>query len=137
MKHFKFIEMIRSAKADQYNIDNFPNDCDIIDNIINTMENLDVIREMYGKPLNISSGYRCPELNKKVNGKEKSQHLKGQAADINCGSVEKNREFFNWLVQHKDEFEFDQILDEYSYQWVHISFKLDPSKNRKQILHIK
>lgn len=134
MRYFKFIEMIRSAKADQYNIDNFPNDCDIIDNIINTMENLDVIREMYGKPLNISSGYRCPELNKKVNGKEKSQHLKGQAADINLGSVEKNREFFNWLVQHKDEFEFDQILDEYGYQWVHYSVK--KSENRKQILHI-
>ena len=87
MKYFRFKEMIRSAKADQYNIDNFPYDYDIIDNIINTMENLDIIREMFGQPLSISSGYRCPELNTKVGGKTTSQHLKGQAADINRGSV--------------------------------------------------
>lgn len=41
--------------------------------------------------------------------------MKGQAADINCGSVEKNRTFFDWLVQHKDEFEIDQLIDESNY----------------------
>ena len=133
MKHFKFYEMVRSSKADEFNIDNFPKDCETVDNLIVLMENLDIIREAYGKPLFISSGYRCPALNSKVGGVKTSQHMKGQAADINCGSVEKNREFFNWLVQHKDEFEFDQILDEYGYQWVHYSVK--KSENRKQILH--
>ena len=71
------------------------------------MENLDIIREMYGKPLSISSGYRCPELNRIVNGKSTSQHLKGQAADINRGSVDKNKELFEWLVEHQNEFDFD------------------------------
>ena len=131
MKHFKFIEMIKSAKADEFNIDNFPKDCDIIDNIIFTMEKLDDIREQYGLPLYVSSGYRCSELNRKVGGKETSQHLKGQAADINLGSTEKNRAFFNWCQFNAD---FDQLIDESKYQWVHISFK--KSGNRKQILHL-
>lgn len=131
MQYFKFIEMIRSAKADEFSIDNFPKDCDVIDNIIFTMECLDKIRDEYGLPLYISSGYRCPELNKKVGGKEKSQHLKGQAADVNLGSIEKNRAFFNWCQFNAD---FDQLIDESNYQWVHISFK--KSGNRKQILHL-
>ena len=127
--------MIKSAKADEFNIDNWPKDADVMDNIIFTMECLDKIREDYGLPLYISSGYRCPELNKKVGGKPTSQHLKGQAADINLGSIEKNRAFFNWLSFNKDDIDFDQVLDEYGYQWVHISFRKD-GKNRKQILHI-
>ena len=134
MKHFKFIEMISSAKASEFQIDNFPNDCNIIDNIINTMEKLDAIREEYGMPLYITSGYRCPELNKKVDGKEKSQHLNGQAADINLGSTEKNRAFFNWLACNKDSVEFDQLIDESHFSWVHVSFKKE--NNRKQILHL-
>lgn len=134
MKHFKFKEMISSAKADEFQIDNFPKDCDIIDNIIFTMEKLDAIREEYGLPLYVSSGYRCPDLNTKVGGKETSQHLKGQAADINLGSVEKNRAFFNWLACNKDEVEFDQLIDESYFSWVHVSFKKE--NNRKQILHL-
>lgn len=134
MKHFKFKEMISSAKADEFQIDNFPKDCDIIDNIIFTMEKLDAIREEYGLPLYVSSGYRCPDLNTKVDGKETSQHLKGQAADINLGSVEKNRAFFNWLACNKDEVEFDQLIDESHFSWVHVSFKKE--NNRKQILHL-
>lgn len=134
MKYFKFIEMINSAKAKENNIDNFPYDYDVIDNIIYTMECLDKIREEYGKPLYISSGYRCPELNRIVGGKENSQHKKGQAADINLGSTDKNRDFFIWLEQHKDEIEFDQLIDEAKYAWVHISFKKEG--NRKQVLHL-
>ena len=134
MKYFKFKEMISSAKAIEFQIDNFPKDCDIIDNIIFTMEKLDAIREEYGLPLYISSGYRCPDLNTKVGGKETSQHLKGQAADINLGSTEMNRAFFNWLACNKDEVEFDQLIDESHFSWVHVSFKKE--NNRKQILHL-
>lgn len=134
MQYFKFKEMINSAKAEQFQIDNFPKDCDIIDNIIFTLEKLDAIREEYGLPLYVTSGYRCPELNTKVGGKETSQHLKGQAADINLGSVEKNQAFFNWLVCNKDDIEFDQLIDESHFQWVHVSFKKE--NNRKQVLHL-
>lgn len=134
MKWFRFKEMIASVKAEQFNIDNFPTDCDIIDNIIYTMEQLDNIRELYGNPLYISSGYRCPELNRKVDGKSKSQHLTGCAADINLGSVEKNRTFFDWLVNNKEVIIWDQLINESNYQWVHISFK--KTNNRQQVLHL-
>ena len=134
MKHFKFIEMVRSSKADEFNIDNWPKDADIMDNIIFTMECLDQIREEYGLPLSVSSGYRCTELNRAVGGAKTSQHMKGQAADINLGSVEKNRAFFNWLVCNKDNIDFDQIIDEKQYQWVHYSVKKEG--NRKQIIHL-
>ena len=134
MKYFKFIEMIRSVKADEFNIDNFPNQCDIIDNIIFTMECLDNIREQYGKPLYILSGYRCDELNRKVGGKDKSQHKKGQAADINLGSVEANREFFNWCETNIKELHIDQLIDESHYSWVHLSFTKE--NQRHQVLHL-
>ena len=96
MKYFKFIEMVRSSKADELNIDNWPKDADIMDNIILTMECLDKMREDYGLPLYITSGYRCKELNNKLKGSKTSQHMKGQAVDIQLGSVEKNKAFFNW-----------------------------------------
>lgn len=135
MKYFSFIEMIKSSKAEENNIDNFPHDCSIIDNIIFTMEKLDMIREMYGKPLYVSSGYRCKELNRIVGGESNSQHLTGQAADINLGSVEKNRQFFYWLFDHAELIDFDQLINEHNFSWVHISFK--KSKNRHQVIHAK
>lgn len=134
MKYFKFIEMIRSSKADEFGIDNFPNQCDIIDNIIFTIECLDNIREQYGKPLYISSGYRCDELNRKVGGVKTSQHTKGQAVDINLGSVEMNRDFFNWCCANIKNLPIDQLIDESHYSWVHLSFTNE--NQRHQVLHL-
>ena len=99
--------MVRSSKADEFNIDNWPKDADTIDHIIFTMQCLDNIREDYGLPLYITSGYRCKELNNKLNGSKTSQHMKGQAADINLGSVEKNREFFNWCKANINDLPID------------------------------
>lgn len=99
--------MVRSSKADEFNIDNWPKDADIMDNIIFTMECLDKIREDYGLPLYISSGYRCDELNKKLNGSKTSQHMKGQAADINLGNTEKNFAFFNWCQANINDLPID------------------------------
>lgn len=134
MKYFKFYEMIRSSKAEELNIDNWPKDADIMDNLIFTMQCLDDIREQYGLPLYISSGYRCDELNKKVGGVKTSQHTKGQAADIQLGSVEKNRAFFNWCQCNINDLPIDQLIDESNYSWVHCSFKKDGG--RKQVLHL-
>lgn len=134
MRFFKFIEMVRSSKADEFNIDNWPKDADIIDNIIFTMECLDKIREEYGLPLSVSSGYRCPELNRAVGGSKTSQHMKGQAADINLGSVEKNRAFFNWCSANIEILPIDQLIDESHYSWVHLSFTKE--NQRHQVLHL-
>lgn len=136
MKYFKFRELVSSQKADQANIDNFPHDCEIVDNIIYLMELLDNIREKYGQPLYVSSGYRCTALNDLVGGSKTSMHTKGLAVDINLGSKTKNRQFFRWLQDNKDDVNFDQLINESDYSWVHIGFRSDPTQARKQVLHL-
>ena len=92
---------------------------------------LDPLRELYGKPITVNSGYRSPLVNKKVGGVPTSEHVKGQAADITGGSKEENIKLFNLI---KDNFNFRQLIDEYDYKWVHVSF--DSTDNKKQILKI-
>lgn len=126
--------MIRSTKAEEFNIDNWPKNADIMDNIIFTMECLDKIREDYGQPLYITSGYRCEELNGRLKGSKTSQHMKGQAVDINLGSTDKNFAFFNWCQANINDLPIDQLIDESKYSWVHISFTKE--NQRHQVLHL-
>ena len=100
----------------------------LVDNI------LDPLRLFYGKPININSGYRCPELNKKVGGVWNSQHLTGEAADITTGSKLENQHLARMIVELK--LPFDQLSDEAGYAWVHISHKRN-GNNRGQILRMK
>lgn len=91
-QYFKVEELLRSETAERYGIDNTPTDDDIIDNINYTIRRLDEIREGYGKPIIINSGYRCPELNRKVGGVSSSFHQLGLAVDIRWDS-----DLFNYL----------------------------------------
>ena len=129
MMYFSISELTFSTKARELHIDNTPFSLTIIDNLTNLTENLlDPIREMWGKPLHVNSGYRCPALNKAVGSKPTSQHLKGEAADITTGSKAENKKLFEMI---KDSgLVYDQLIDEYGYSWVHISLKKD-GKNRK------
>ena len=129
-KYFNINEMLYSATADKCDIDNFPKDERILDNIYNVLYNLDNIREVYGKPIIITSGYRCPELNAKVGGKSNSQHLKGEAADLKF-----DVDLLNYIIQFCH---FDQLITEKSKnkKWIHISFKKDKDKERNQVLNI-
>lgn len=95
----------------------------LVDNI------LDPLRELYGKPIYINSGYRSPIVNRKVKGSKSSQHVNGQAADITGGSSLENEKLFNLIV---DNFEFDQIINEKDFSWVHVSFS--DKKNRREKL---
>ena len=95
----------------------------LVDNV------LDPLRELYGAPIYISSGYRCAKLNKAVGGVANSQHLTGQAADINQGSYTENRRVFTYLEEYGD---FDQLLWENGGAWVHVSYRAD-GKNRHQV----
>lgn len=92
---------------------------------------LDPLRERYGRPIFVNSGYRCPALNKAVNGSKTSQHVYGLAADITAGSAVKNKVLFK-LIQDLN-LPFDQLIDEKNYRWIHVSFSKKP---RKQILHL-
>ena len=86
MKYFTLNELTYSSTAKQKGINNTPNTT-IKANLINLVDNiLDPLREAYGKPIIVTSGYRCTELNKAVKGASNSQHVKGEAADIRTQS---------------------------------------------------
>ena len=101
MKYFTIKELCKSSTAIEKKIDNTPNS-EVINNLTQLIDNiLDPLRERFGKPIIVNSGYRCPALNKAVNGSKTSQHIKGLAADITGGSVAKNRILFS-LIQELD-----------------------------------
>jgi len=90
---------------------------------------LDPLRELYGKPIHINSGYRSSLVNKAVGGAKTSQHVKGQAADITGGDKEQNEILFNLIAEN---FEFDQLINEKDFSWVHVSYS--DTNNRSQKL---
>lgn len=82
MKYFTITELTKSATATKQGIDNTPS-AEVTANLTALVDKvLDPLREIYGKPIYVSSGYRCPKLNKAVGGVSNSQHLKGEAADL-------------------------------------------------------
>lgn len=134
MKYFTLKELTKSDTAKRNKIDNTPNTqekCNLVELVDNI---LDPLREAYGKPIIITSGFRCEALNKLVGGSKTSHHRTGQAADIRTveDTIEENKKLFQ-LIQDLN-LPFDQLIDEYNYDWVHVSYT---PQNRKQILHIK
>lgn len=133
MKYFTIDELIASNVAKNNNINNIPNQQEK-NNLIALVDNiLDPLREAYGKPIIVTSGYRCEKLNNLIKGSKTSQHRLGQAADIRSkeDTKEENKKLFD-LIQ-KLNLPFDQLIDEFDYNWIHISYS---SRNRKQVLHI-
>jgi len=132
MKYFTIHELTHSDTAHQKGINNTPPPAIKVKltSLINNL--LDPIREAWGGPITVNSGYRCPVLNKAVGGASTSQHQKGEAADITVGSPELNQQLFDLIA--KGDFDFDQLIDESNYSWVHISYSA--GKNRHAILHL-
>ena len=132
-KHFTLDEMIHSDTADRLCIDNTPTG-DAIDNLDGLVTRvLDELRDGWGRPIIVTSGYRCKELNVAVGGTRNSQHLRGQAADI----VSDDFEAFSRFVRRwcKDN-EFDQCIFEHGggREWIHISYV--EGRNRRQIIDL-
>ena len=131
MRYFKLIEFTASATARELGIDNTPTK-DAIENIEALVSKvLDPLRDAFGKPIYVRSGYRSVDLNMAVGGVKNSQHLKGEAADITANSREDNQWLFEYI---RDNLPFDQLIDEYNYSWVHVSVKADGC-NRRDIIH--
>ena len=138
-RNFSLDEFIKSDTAIKYNIDNTPSQ-NVINNIVSLCGVLQKIRDRYGKPMHINSGYRCPKLNSKVGGSKTSQHMNGSAADISVGSVKENKELFELIVKmaNNKEIQFRQLIDEYDYKWVHLAVNCKENSFRNnQILHLK
>lgn len=134
MKFFTIKELTKSDVAKRSKINNTPTKQEE-QNLITLVENiLDPLREAYGKPIIVTSGFRCERLNNLVKGSKTSQHRTGQAADIRSveDTIEENKKLFD-LIQSLN-LPFDQLINEYNYDWVHVSYS---PRNRKQILHIK
>lgn len=128
MKYFSIEELCKSETADKLGIKNVPCESEKI-NLVSLVDNvLDPLREKYGKPIKVNSGYRCLKLNKAVGSKQGSQHVKGEAVDITAGSKSENVKLFEILRL----MDFDQLINEKDFSWIHVSYKKCP--NRKQIL---
>lgn len=133
-KYFTINELTKSSMASRLHINNTPSQ-EVKDNLNKLIDNvLDPLRELYGKPIIVNSGYRCPKLNKAVGGARNSQHLTGQASDIRtvANTKESNKQLFDIIKNSK--LPFDQLINEYDFNWVHVSYG---PRNRRQVLTIK
>ena len=136
--HFTLEELTRSVTARNRSIDNTPSKSELANLRLLAETVLEPLREAFGRPITVSSGFRCPELNKAVGGARTSQHLLGQAADIHAptGTAEANKALFETAVAliRSGKINVGQCIDEYGYSWVHISL---PGKHVNNIIHIK
>lgn len=130
-EYFKSWEIVSSTKAKENNIDNTPTEDEIINNLNHTLQRLNAIREGYGKPIIISSGYRCPELNELVGGAKDSKHLTGLAVDLKW-----DKDLVEYII---DNCSFDKLIREKSgnVKWIHIQFRKDISTERNLIYYIE
>ena len=89
---------------------------------------LQPLRNYFKEPINITSGYRSPQLNRAIGGAQQSDHLYGRAADIKCSNL---MQAFGWI---KNNCKFKQLILEQSgsKRWIHISF--DEFDNRGEVL---
>lgn len=128
-KHFSLSELASSPTAQKNGINNTPTNA-IIDNIIIVCEGLEVIRYAAGFPIEITSGYRSPELNKFIGGASTSQHLDGQAADFHIPgiTVEDTFQLIKKLVKD-GKLNVDQCIQEFD-KWIHCSFVFKGNRNQ-------
>ena len=135
-KNFSLEEMYRSETARRCGIDNKPQTEEVVENLrALCLEVLQPLRDHLGRPVTITSGYRCKELNKRVGGVRNSQHLKGEAADIRVKNREELIEMMKFLM---DETQFDQLIWEKAgaTEWVHVSYKRN-GNNRGRVFKFR
>ena len=134
-KNLALAEVMRSETAKRRGISNMPTP-EHIENFKKLAEKVfQPIREHFGVPIHISSGYRSSALNKAVGGSSSSQHCSGEAIDIDMdGTSITNKQIFDYI---KENLEFDQMIWEFvtdaNPDWVHVSYE-STGKQRKQIL---
>ena len=130
-KNFVLSEITRSNTAKRLGISNEP-EKKHLENLQRIVTNLlQPMRDHLG-PIRISSGYRNKELNRAIGGSSRSQHCKGEALDLQFWKKGQrcNQEIYNWIIS--SNLEFDQMINEFDYAWIHLSLKAD--KNRKEVL---
>ena len=131
-KNFTLQEFTKSVSAIRNDIDNSPNAEHIRNIQLLVKYVLQPLREGLNKPIRITSGYRSEALNKAINGSKKSQHCKGQAADLQfkVNGVMSNKMIWDKIIEL--DLPFDQMINEFNYSWIHISYNHE--YNRKAML---
>ncbi len=135
-KNFSLAEMTKSQTALRKGIDNTPTEEEIAKLKLLCKHVLQPVRNHFGKPVTINSGFRCLKLNRAVGSKSTSQHRKGEAADIEIPGVS-NKRLATWIKKNLD---FDQLILEFYSEddpragWVHVSYVGED--NRKSVLTI-
>ena len=135
-EHFSLSEFTSSQTASRRGLDNTPPP-DVVRALTDLCVNvLEPVRKHFGV-VKVSSGYRSPAVNRAVGGSKTSQHVFGQAADIEVPGVA-NGDVARWIARNVD---FDQLILEFytpgqpNSGWVHVSWR--PSDRRKQTLTAK
>ena len=135
-KNLSLNEVVKSNTALRLGINNTWTESWELDNLKAIAENVfQPLRDHFGVPIGVSSGYRSKALNKAIGGSKYSQHMVGEALDIDADIYGKitNRAVYNYI---KDNLEWDQMIWEFGSDdepnWVHVSYKRN-GHNRKQL----
>jgi zinc D-Ala-D-Ala carboxypeptidase len=128
-RYFTLARLIASETARERSIDNMP-PLELIPNLRLLARGLDQVRRHLGHPLEISSAYRCPELNAAVGGALNSQHVQGLAADFTCSRYGPPLAVARAL--RASPIPFDTLIAEFG-EWIHLSFTAAP---RRRVLTI-
>lgn len=124
-EHFTLEEMTYSQTASRCGINNTPPP-DIVAQLTKTCEMLEHVRTaLGGHPIMITSGYRCPELNKACGGSNTSQHMTGQAVDFYVPAFGTPKQVCDAIMKAVPSILYDQLIWEYG-DWVHMSQAPDP-----------
>ena len=130
-KNFVLSEITRSNTATRLGITNEPSKKHLANMQVLITELIQPMRDALG-PIRISSGYRSPQLNGAIGGSNRSQHSKGEALDLQFWSKGKmkNKDIYDWVLN--SGLQFDQMINEFDYAWIHISLK--ETGNRRSVL---
>ena len=127
-KNFNLTELTSSETALRKKIDNTPSE-EVVKNLVSLVLNvLQPLRDKYGKPINITSGYRSPKLNSAIGGAKNSQHCLGQAVDFTVP-----KEDYKEVGAILQTLFVDQMIFEFGNEeapdWIHVSFRIGNNRN--------
>jgi hypothetical protein len=138
-KNFTLKELTKSSTGERLGIDNSVKDQQTLINLCALTHNvLQKVREAHGRTT-VNSSFRCLDLNRAIKSSDKSQHVKGEAADIECPALD-NLKLAKWIASNVD---FDMVLLEFYTQgipdsgWVHVSYKADGNNREKELTAVK
>ena len=138
-KNFTLKELTKSSTGERLGIDNQVKDQQTLVNLCALTHNiLQKVREEHGRTT-VNSSFRSLNLNRAIKSSDKSQHVKGEAADIECPAID-NYKLAMWIASNLD---FDMVLLEFYTQgipdsgWVHVSYKADGNNREKELTAVK